>query len=137
MVKTRRNEKMFDPEYAKELLRIAKADLGSAISLSKVEKGRIENVYFLAQQALEKALKALSCHLRKPVSFTHDIEVLIEKLPADLELGFSRDLIDLTEFAAIRRYLEGYESFSPEEVKAVIDEVNKAVQWAESIILGK
>jgi|GEM_PF-4425948 len=51
----------FTKSYAHELLRIAKQDLDSAQFLSKQKSLRVENVFLLAQQALEKSLKAVLC----------------------------------------------------------------------------
>ncbi len=102
-------ERKFDRAYAQELFRVARADLISATKLAAVENDRIENVYLLAQQALEKAIKAVLCWNNQPIPFTPDIELLIDRVPKSIPLTFSRELTSLTEFAAIRRYLEGYE----------------------------
>ena len=45
---------------------------------------------------------------------------------------FGYDLNDLTEFAAIRRYLEGYEEYSAEEVASVLRAVKDALVWCQS-----
>lgn len=52
-------KQLFPKEYAKELLKIAKGDLDSALGLYKINTGRPENIVFLAQQSVEKSIKFL------------------------------------------------------------------------------
>ena len=42
------NGKLYRPEYAKELLEIAKGDYESAYGLSQINMGRPENICYLA-----------------------------------------------------------------------------------------
>lgn len=58
---TPKKAQIYKPEYGKELLRIAEGDLASASALHETKKGRKENVGYLAQQSIEKALKAVLC----------------------------------------------------------------------------
>lgn len=134
MTPTHVNERLFDRAYAKELIKVARADLNSARRLATLESDRIENVYLLAQQAVEKAIKAVLCSANQSIPFTHDIELLIDRIPKHLPIDFSRELTSLSEFAAIRRYLAGYERYSSEEVAAVLSEVEKVIIWGEAII---
>jgi HEPN domain-containing protein len=124
--------KKFNKQYAHELISIAHADLESAFDLHNVNTKRKENVYLLAHQALEKALKAVLCWHEKPVPFIHDISALVALVGAIEAPPFGYDLNDLTEFAAIRRYLEGYEEYSAEEVAAVLQAVKNALVWCQS-----
>jgi HEPN domain-containing protein len=124
--------KKFNKQYAHELMSIAHADLESAFDLQKADTKRKENIYLLAQQALEKALKAVLCWHEKPVPFIHDISALVALVGAIEVPPFGYDLNDLTEFAAIRRYLEGYEEYSAEEVAAVLRAVKDALVWCKS-----
>ena len=120
----------FDKKYAHELLLIAKQDLDSAKTLGKQLTGRVENVFLLAQQGLEKALKALLCWNDQPIPFIHDIGVLVAKLEAlGLNAPFGYDLNGLSEFATIRRYTEGKESWTAAEIEALLNQVNAAITW--------
>ena len=124
-----KREMKFQKNYARELLRIAHADLSSARILALHPEGRVENVFLLTQQALEKALKAVICWFEIPVPFTHDIAVLVERLRGTREVPFEGTFDDLSEFASIRRYLEGHESFTMEEVNEVLQGVFDAIEW--------
>ena len=127
--------KKFNKQYAHELMSIAHADLESACDLHRVETRRKENIYLLAQQALEKALKAVLCWFEKPIPFIHDISALVALVGTIEAPPFGYDLNDLTEFAAIRRYLEGYEEYSADEVAAVLHAVKEALFWCQSKIV--
>ena len=127
-------ESRFDQAYAKELLAIAAADLSSARSLARVERQRVENVFFLAHQALEKALKAVLCWQKQPVPMVHDIGILVTKLSPTTVAPFGYDLNALTEYATIRRYLEGKEKFSSAEVEEILSQVDSAIKWCQQQI---
>ena len=67
-----------------ELFRIAKGDLASAKELASVSKeGRLENVVYLAQQSVEKALKATLNHLRIAFPLVHELGTLVALFPED------------------------------------------------------
>ncbi len=74
------------------------------------------------------------CSKGLPVPFTHDIELLIDRIPKNIQIPFSMELTSLSEFAAIRRYLAGYEIYSVEEVSSVLNEVELALNWADANI---
>lgn len=124
--------KVFNKLYAHELMSVGEADLDSACDLLRAGTRRKENVYFLAQQALEKALKAVLCWHGQPVPFIPDISALVTLVGAIKEPPFGYDLNDLTEFAALRRYLEGFEEHSTEEVQEVLEAVKEALKWCRS-----
>lgn len=128
-------EQVFAKEYAKELLSIAQQDLQSAIALAAAQGIRIENVFLLAQQALEKALKAVLCWNKQPVPFVHEIGILVAKLEnIEKPPPFGYDLNSLSEYATIRRYLEGKETFSEDEVQEILSQITDAVNWCQKQI---
>jgi HEPN domain-containing protein len=129
-----KREKKFQKNYAHELLRISQADIISAKLLAGHAEGRVENVFLLAQQSIEKGLKAVICWLELPVPFTHDIAVLVERLRSAVEVPFEGMLDDLSEFASIRRYMEGHESFTIEEVNEVLQNVLDALAWCNDMV---
>ena len=121
MMNSRREQK-FDKRYALELFRIAKADFQSASVLSRAaNEGRPENIFLLAQQSLEKGLKAVICALGDPVPFTHEIEVLTDRIQNRMEVPFLGKFNELSDFATIRRYIEGREDYSIEETLEVLN----------------
>ena len=124
-------EQLFKHEYSFELQRIAKGDLLSAEGMLESKKGRPENVCYMAQQAIEKSLKALLCNLNNPVPFTHSIELILDRLPKDLRPGGGEALIALTDYAMIRRYNEGNEVITIEDMAATVDAAGDVIKWVD------
>ena len=130
------NERTFKKGYAAELLRIAEGDLESAKGLSKIKMGRTENILFHVEQSIEKALKAVLCCKEKPVPLIHDIGIILARFPEGLNVPESEKMIDLSQFAAIRRYEEGKAEITEEETALAIALAERTLAWA-SVILKK
>ena len=128
--------KTYKKEYAAELLRIAKGDLGSARDLMEGKQGRPENVCYLTQQAIEKALKAVLCHLEKRLIHTHDMEALLALMPEGTSPPDAFLIRSLTEYATVRRYEEGYEILEKADLKNFLELGEKVLSWADGIILS-
>ncbi len=124
----------FKKAYAVELLRIAEGDLQSAEGLAVYKKGRPENTLFLAQQAIEKALKAVLCWNEVPLPLTHEIGILLELFPSTIVVPETESMVDLGQFATVRRYEEGVVQITTEEIKATIALALRTVEWAKSQI---
>jgi len=124
--------KLYRPEYAKELLRIAAGDLASANGLATINAGRPENICYLGQQCVEKALKAVLCHLGKLIVHTHDLDSLVSHLPADQIPPNAHQLGALTEYSMIRRYEEGYEILEPQDIKLALQLAAEVLAWAKA-----
>ena len=120
-------ERLFKQEYAQELLKIAKNDLEAARTLIKNPEIRYETVFFQLQQAVEKSLKAVLVHKKKMVPLVHDIAIIIDRL--DTPPPNAEALIELTDFASIRRYEEGTFEVTSEETKAAIEAVEQAINF--------
>ena len=124
--------KKYERSYAAELMRIAWGDFSGARDLFAAKTKRAENIYLLAQQALEKGLKAVLCSNGHPVPFVHDIGIVVAMLQgAQVPPPFGFDLNDLTQYATIRRYLEGKEEYDEEEIVAVLSAVEEALNWCD------
>lgn len=123
-------EKLFKKEYAHELLKIAKGDLQSATVLSKQKMGRPENICLLAQQTIEKAIKAVLAWKQIPFPLVHDAGVLIAKLPTNELPPYGYALSELTQFATVRRYEEGSYELSEEEIASVLKSAEDVLGWA-------
>lgn len=129
---TPRREQKYQRSYAHELLRISMQDFEAAGILARHSPGRVENVFLLAQQSLEKALKAVLCWQNISVPFTHDLAVLIERLSGQVRVPFEGKFDSLSEYATIRRYMEGHEETSSEDVQEILAELKLALDWCQS-----
>ncbi|MBI1861961.1 MAG: HEPN domain-containing protein [Deltaproteobacteria bacterium] len=120
----------FKPEYGQELFRIALADLESAQALLQSKRGRLENVLFLVEQAVEKSLKAVLCHEGKAIPLPHQLYAVLILFPAnDLPPG-GFGLNDLTPFATIRRYEEGKAIVTLEEAAQALTLATQVLAWS-------
>src|SRR5436853_533508 len=100
------DRRRFKPEYAAQLLKIAEGDLDAAKVLLKGSAKRKENIFYMAEQAIEKALKAVICHSGEDVPLTHSLSALLLSLPDNSSPPFGEEIDELTEFATVRRYEE-------------------------------
>jgi HEPN domain-containing protein len=128
-----KQEKIFPVEYAPELLRIAEGDLGSArllLAQFGMLKSRAENIFFLAQQSIEKSLKAVLCLHHLPVPLVHELGILVAKLPAESSPVVGYEISKLSEFASIRRYEEGILELTSDEATDVVEIANRVLKWA-------
>lgn len=123
------------PDLPGDLLALAREDLVSAEALDREERVSDAPVGFHAQQAVEKALKAVIASRDEEFPFTHDIGLLMQlcqdtgfELPAAL-----READRLTPYAAAIRYGLG----DPRAVAASQDALRwaaLAVEWADTEI---
>ncbi len=133
----KQQERRFDPKYADTLLEIAEGDFRTAeFTAEGVRDGkvRIENVFFLYQQAMEKALKAALCRLEIAVPLVHDLGVLLAKLPEVNQPDVGYEITQFNEFAGVRRYEEGAIIYEPEDLTDAHRLTEQVISWAASII---
>ena len=130
----RRQERLFAKKYAKTLLNIAKGDYKTALVLLDADNYRIENAFYMAQQAIEKSLKAVLVHKEIPVPMIHDLSALLSKLPSECEPPYGYELNELNEYAAAKRYEEGKWEPTKEELKQILEKTNNMIVWSESEI---
>ncbi len=134
MVTPKNQEKIFDPKYSEELLRISLGDLATAQTLCDAFKQgkplRVENIFYLAHQAIEKALKGYLVWSKKPVPFVHELGSLVAKIAIETEeLPFGYEISQLDSFASMRRYEEGHVTLSVEEAEMVVKLAETCVSW--------
>ena len=127
-------KQLFPKEYAKELLKIAKGDLDSALGLSKINTGRHENIVFMAQQSVEKSIKSVLVHLQIAFPLVHDLGILVALLPDDKIPPEGFALSELNPFASVRRYEEGQLPLTKDDIEAVLNTSQAVAQWATSIV---
>lgn len=127
-------EQKFKKEYAFELLKIAEGDLETTQVLFNSPLGRKENVCFNAQQVVEKSIKAVLCYLEIPLPFTHNLDILLDRVPENLQIAGSEHFNELTEYATIRRYEEGNFILDSADLCAALKIAQTTLDWAQKII---
>lgn len=133
----KQQERRFDPNYARTLLDIAEGDFRTAEFTARgFEEGtvRVENVFFLYYQAMEKALKAALCHLGIPVPLVHDLGALLAKLPDNTQPGAGYEITQFNDFAGVRRYEEGTIVYEAEDLSDAHELTARIVTWAAGLI---
>ena len=124
----------YKPEYAKDLLAIAAGDLDSARILAASDKGRRENVCFLAHQVVEKCLKAVLCFRGQPILHTHDLEALVVMLGVGEQLPHAASISSLTQYSMVRRYEEGFEILTQQDLDLSVAAAADILQWANASV---
>lgn len=121
------------PGSPQEWLARAKGDLALARA-PLPEGGFYEDLCFHAQQAAEKALKAVFLHRGWAFRYVHDLEELITglrrnglSLPEDVE-----EAVALTTYAFEARYPGLAEPVTETEYETALQQAATVVRWAES-----
>ncbi len=115
-------------------LRYARGDLALA-QVSLPEDSFYELLCFHAQQAVEKALKAVLIINNISYPKTHNIRTLLDLLPKEIVLPADVDAAAiLTDYAVSGRYPDEVEEVSEEEYQEAVRLALVVVQWAESIL---
>lgn len=126
-------KRTYQPEYAFELLRLAKADFesGDALVAAKV---RPENACFHYQQTVEKSLKAVLVHCNVAFPASHDLNLLSALLPeGHLDCPFSNEFGELGIYGAQRRYEEGPSPATEEDANQAAKMAAAVLGWAKAI----
>lgn len=96
----------------------------------------LEDACFQAQQAAEKAIKAVLLHLRISFPYTHDLTALLRLLkkggravPAEVE-----EASLLTRFAVATRYPGLAEPVTRKETEKAIGIADRVLRWAQKTI---
>ena len=107
----------------------------SALALSRVEvvEGMFyEDVCAQAQQAAEKALKALSIFHGVEPEYTHNIRNIITELRKLTEVdSFIDEAAKLTKYAYITRYPGDFVDVPYDEYTKAIEIATRTVEWVE------
>lgn len=126
---------LFPKEYSIELLQIAVGDLKSAeVLFESIKLGRLENILYMAQQSVEKSIKAMLIHFQLKFPFVHDIGILIALLPVDHYPPGGFELTSLNPYASVRRYEEGRIPLESDEIQAALKAAQLVVAWASKKI---
>ncbi len=115
-------------------MRFARSDLAIARGGPDPEI-LLEGLCFHAQQAAEKAIKAVLVHSGIPASRTHSIERLVSLLPASIErVLVLTQAAALTEYAVEFRYPSDAEPVTDEEHAEAVGIAEGVISWAKGLI---
>lgn len=120
-------------KQAELFLRIAQRDrraFGNLLATSSVDDFPV--AAFLAQQSVEKSLKAVLCLAGIAYDHTHDLDALAQQvLSVGLDLPVSlEDLFRLTPYAVAFRYDDApLPLVTPEQARTIVD---RCVIWCET-----
>ena len=125
-----------DPSHPRSWLRRARSNLARARSLANLPDVIYEDPCVDAQQAAEKALKAVLVHLKVDFPKTHalaDLLTLIAKagvgVPPEIEEATS-----LTPYAVETRYPGPSEDVTAEDHTEAVRIAERVLRWAEALI---
>jgi HEPN domain-containing protein len=123
------------PGTPQEWLARAKSNLAVAHK-EKSEEIFWEDLCFEAQQAAEKAIKAVLQHHTIPFRYVHNLEELITGLethgvvvPEEI-----REAVILTQYALETRYPGDFEEVTEEEYRRAATLAEQVVRWAEEAL---
>lgn len=126
-------------EIVREWVIKAENDLKNAAHTLKIKENcPTDTVCFHAQQCVEKYLKAVLT--LKGIDFpkTHDIGVLVSKLPARIRPEISpEEERRLTDYATITRYPGDYEHIPVSEARKAVQIARRARKDLRKILPGK
>jgi len=131
-----KREDTSDPTHPHTWLLYAKSNLQLAEKGGGLRGVRFEDLCFNAQQAVEKALKAVCLANDLEFPKTHSVVRLIDILEAG-KIDVPQHVKEadaLTQFAVETRYPTWVEKITRREYKEVVEIAARVVFWAEQII---
>jgi HEPN domain-containing protein len=129
-------EQSFKAGYATELLSIAEGDFETLEVLIESKKGRPENVCFIAQQVIEKSIKTVLISQGIAIPFTHNLEILLDRLDKSELPPESLVIPDLTEYASIR-HEEAVIQLDRDDLESAFELARSTLNWAKVLVKGK
>jgi len=120
-----------DPEVLAQWLQSAWSDLLYS-EIAPPEGAMYEQPSFHAQQAVEKALKALLLSLDEEPPYIHDIRALLALVRERMDLPASfEEAENLTAYAATTQYPSSLPPVSPEDWQAAVRIAREVVEWVQ------
>ena len=99
------------------------------------EKVLLEDLCFEAQQAAEKALKALLIHLSGDYPMVHAFTLILERLEQHVAVPEPiREVVELSDYAVQMRYPGDYYPVSEDEYERALELAARVLQWVRSQI---
>jgi HEPN domain-containing protein len=118
-------------------LRRAESNLHIA-RLGKRKGVFLEDLCFEAQQAAEKALKALLIHLSGEYPKVHAFTLLLERLEQYVTVPeYIREVVKLADYAVHMRYPGAYYPITVEEYNEALELAERTLKWVEAQIRGQ
>jgi HEPN domain-containing protein len=118
------------PDVATRWLVYAESDLAMARSVDRPGV-MAETLCFDAQQAAEKAVKAVLVAGGAEPPRTHDLEMLLGAVPEDVTISFDRlSVAALTAYAVASRYPGDEEPVDADEHAVALASAESVVMWA-------
>lgn len=112
-------------QRAESNLRVAYLGRGEGVFL--------EDLCFEAQQAAEKALKALLIYLSGDYPRVHAFALILEQLEQHMAVPESiREVVELTDYAVQMRYPGDYHPVSEEEYERALELAERVLRWVRS-----
>lgn len=122
-------------EEAERWLVLARDDLLTAETVLAHQERARRNVAFLAQQAAEKALKAVVASYDRQIPRTHQLAAIAAGLPVEAGELDPNDLNRLTPWSEAGRY-GTTEDPTGEEATALVDIARRVVSAGEALVAG-
>lgn len=126
----------FPPDDPREWINRAKSNLARAREGLRISGVYLEDLCFDAQQAAEKALKALLICRGVRFPYVHDLAELLglveqagQKVPETV-----REAARLTRYAVVTRYPGLVEPVTWQEYKDAVTIAEAVVRWAQDIV---
>ena len=129
--------KRYSPDDPREWLNRARSNLARA--KAKRKGVYLEDLCFDAQQAAEKAIKALLIKRDVAFPYVHDLAellTLVEKAGQPVPERI-KQAAKLSRFAVFTRYPDIGPSIKEKEYRETIEIAARVVKWAENVILPK
>ena len=127
-----------DPSHPRSWLRRARSNLARAKLLAGQPEVLYEDLCFDAQQAVEKALKAVLIQQGVTVPRTHALAELLTRvgktgveMPAEIQ-----EATLLTPYAVEARYPGLWEEVTAADHQEAVRVAQRVVEWAEAVIGG-
>ena len=99
------------------------------------EKVLLEDLCFEAQQAAEKALKALLIYLSGDYPMVHAFTLILERLEQHVAVPEPiREVVELSDYAVQMRYPGDYYPVSEDEYERALELAARVLQWVRSQI---
>ena len=127
----------YPPDDPREWLNRARSNLAQA--KAKQKDVYLEDLCFHAQQAAEKAIKALLINVNVNFPYVHDLAellTLVEKAGQVVPESIKRGEV-LSRFAVFTRYPGIGPAIKEKEYRETVEIAARVVKWAENIILPK
>ena len=121
-------DRRFPPDDPREWLNRARSNLVRAKEGINIEGVYLEDLCFDAQQAAEKAIKALLIHLEVRFPYTHDLAELLTIVDqtGPVVPEWVKEAARLSDYAVETRYPGLFEPITSEEYEEAVEEVHFA-----------